>query len=288
MWGAPKLRREDDSKNVEHGADNYPDTGVTGQPRTMGYRQTMFTLSELFEAPPVGPYPTWEDEIQAVAQGLKGICWHGSTKEEIENPTEEEERIYDLAYSLGLTVIVRLAEPELQTPSGDWFDIFFLKMREVWRVEALIATKKAQWGYGTSDAIMYLRCKILGYGTERSQAWLAWQQKSRLGWIGQTVYLILTKRETASLNSTGNRCFPQALVDRPVELFHAPSGYAPRENIHEVLPGDMELYRFALENEFFIELFRNAKEAGPVVIVLLGANINELNRAIVSNIEIIS
>ena len=242
-------------------------------------------LSLLFEEAPTTSYPSWEEELRAVAQGTKAISWYSSTAQVAENGAEGLSELYELAYSSGLSVIVRPAEQELQIPTNDRVDIFFLRTREAWRTEALIAVLKAKWKYGCSDAVEYLVSQILGYDSESCRIWLDWKQKERLGWVGQTVYLVLTDSETAALESTGMRFFPQDLDERQLDVFHAQSGWAPRDNVGKLLGKGSNLCRFALNNEFFIELFRCAESVGPLEIVRFEKDISNLNAAIVSEVS---
>lgn len=238
----------------------------------------------LFE-PTEGDRGKPSEELHLVADGTKSMFWSSLTDDYVSNSIQYQELV-DEAKSLGLAVLLRSAEPELQSPFGDRLDVFILRPDQVWRVESLMAILRTARVYGYSARLIYLQSVLLGYSPEASSHFVEEKQHRRASWEGQTVYILLPQSSVDQLTPLGRRCFPIEMDTSAMLAFTVGSDLlSPRKNAHQLIPKTHRLCRFGLAHDFYKEVF-GSELRKSVLVMKLDLSPERLNAALCSSIQV--
>jgi hypothetical protein len=167
---------------------------------------------------------------------------------------------------------------------GPTLDIFVAQPGEEWRARAFIALQRALFNYQWSDSSEYLSSVFLGFGEDDCRSWIEHCRFNRLGWTGQTVYTLFKRADTRRLEALAFRCFPRDFPLAGSMVIAHPDDCQLRPDLDNLLPDNIDLCRFALDNDFFLSLFQDADCAFPTKIVTASAL--DFNEALVSHIEV--
>jgi hypothetical protein len=233
-------------------------------------------------------YEAADDELRAVREGGKAIAWYPMTREQVEDYSDHDDLIA-LAGTMGLSVLTCPREVEAGLPAGaPVLDVFVLRRAEIWRVDAFRACRETLGRYQWSDSSEYLYSFFLGYSEKSCETWIAERRHNRLGWVGQTVYSLLQSPDVEKLEPGALKCFPPDFETASRTVFSHPDGFLLREDPERVLPADVFLCRFALDNVFFLRLIQEASgtDEDSVLSAQLGVGAEELNCQLASAIEI--
>ena len=252
----------------------------------------MNDLARLFDdGEPPWPYHDFDEEMAAVQRGEKAISMVPFPMDAVENNDESYLALVQSTLAAGLTLAVH--QSPLSIPLHQHVNAFAYREGESWRVPALLATEKVLRGYPPwSDGLEALESCLLGYSEEQIVQWIDYQRARRLGWVGRTVYALMTREQQRRIVEHGSRSFPDGPpADEMLLLFVSRRQYPIRRDAAEQCGPMRALARFAMAADGFDTLFKNvlkARDSGVVSVEIPARDGVSLNKFLESRIEFLS
>lgn len=252
---------------------------------TMILSDRVTAISGLFEEE--APDVVETNELERIRSGEKPIAVYSFPRDAVLAAVPEYEGLSSRALDAGLMVVV--AEDPLNTssthPANSNLCVFVLREDQFWRIQPYLICRSTLAHYPWSDAAEANHSLLLGYTQEQTSAWIAKQRHKRLGWVGKTMYLLMSSQHLQEMESLGRRCFPSRCGD-PIVAVRPPFGVLKRD-AHENIPNDLVLGRVAVRGDVFKSLFpRTSIKSELQTAYISDDNVRQINAAIESRIEV--
>ena len=232
------------------------------------------------------------DEIAAVQRGEKAICMYSFPRSAVEDNDLDYLAIAQRTLDAGLTLTLR-RNPFSAPPPHEDVCVFAHREGEAWRVSAWLATATVVSEYPPwSDGLEALESYLLGYSEEQIGQWIDHHRARRLGWVGRTVYALMTREQQQRIVEHGSRSFPQGLPADEMLLFFVSRKQEPMRRDAAEQCGPMRaLARFAMAEDGFDTVFENvliARAPGVASVEVPARDGVSLNKFLESRIEFLS
>lgn len=232
-------------------------------------------------------YKDLEQEFEALIHGSRKLCSFIFPTEKFTSDDGYIE-ICESAQKLGLAVITQKMPTNTLDPRLQFTYVFVLANDQLWRVPAFISLKKIFNHYGWCDGAEHFEGELMGFTQNEIGAWIADHHSARSGWLGKTLYAILTTNQIRDIRALGGRAFMPQSTEGPLEVFFSRSNRRISP-LARSLVGDMgALVRFEVYDTFVRKnIYDNLKTNNNdiALIKIPFEMIADLNSALTSDIE---
>jgi hypothetical protein len=180
------------------------------------------------------------------------------------------------------------AEP-LRTGDGRIFEglrtVYYTLKGEEWRIPAWKFVWEASRKSGWNEHFERLEGMLLGYEEWQNDWWLNDIRRRNIRWGALSLHLAVTEAELTAIDDAGYRALP--LCKKPLELLGSTSDLPDKEAVRGLLQdsGSVAVVRFSVKAGRFLKEL--ASDPHALFHVLPGERVKDLNRLIVSDIEVV-
>jgi hypothetical protein len=237
-------------------------------------------------------YHGYADEIAAVQRGEKAICMFSFPRSAVDDNDQHYLDVAQRTLDAGLTLTLR-QDPFSAPPPHDGVYVFAHREGEAWRVSAWLATATIVSEYPPwSDGLEALQSALLGYPEEQIAQWIAYHRARQLGWVGRTVYILMTLDLRQRIVEHGSRSLPDGMpADDVLLCFVDRNRRAMRRDAAEQCGPGHALARIAIATDSYMTMFGSLLEATDAEVVsveLPASRAVSINKVFESKIEFLS
>lgn len=245
-------------------------------------------LARFFDqAEPLPLYRSAMEEIAALQRGEKPISAFSFPRAAIEGGAADYADLAQAVLDSGMALTLR--RDRSSVPQHEQVYVFAHREGEAWRVAAWLAMREILGRYAWSDALEALESAILGYTEEQTVQWTAYQRARRLGWVGRTVYILMTSDQCQRIVNHGSRSFPNEMSSSETLTWFASRSSRPiASDAATKCPPGHSLARVAISRDAFKSLFGHrlqSLESDVVNVDVPASGAASLNECLESNIE---
>jgi hypothetical protein len=211
--------------------------------------------------PFVDAYGSEEDRLDAVASRRKAMEMHVWPASAVTDGDEDYIAIVEQATARGLSVLHLPAAGSSDVPH---VRVYVLPPENTWRALA----HRALWEVYAKDGVWSHEAEelegfLLGYTDDERRRWRQHNERTRLGWRGQTIHLLMERRSAERVAALANRCLDPAIGDHEVLAAYASRGHVPCDEALSLLGTNFVLARAAVRSSLVDELFGHPTTWAP-------------------------
>lgn len=201
------------------------------------------------------PYPTERSELEAVADGRKGMSVTSFLSSDIDSDADSYSEFRSAAAGLGLCVVLHAAESSFERRFDRTY-VFALRTSELWRVPAYLTLMSVMRdGHGWSRGQDHALGLVLGYSEPQIKAWIEEQERLGVFGGGRALYFSIPKTWLEEIETLGRRAFPRTTdLSQLTAVFPSP-GFVLRLDTKTSNNGIARLARAAASEHLLKKLF---------------------------------